>query len=167
MRVLVACAVMLGCHATAPAPHAAVRLAVTASAADPPPSPHQAFTTSFLERVSPHTIDVPHVNVAVERREGPDAIDDQLPAVSAQMRKCYTDTWILYAARREYHLTMTVDARRATTEVDIEPADIAQSLGACFVQSLVSSHFDAGRARVVLAIDARVWLTTTNVQPGE
>jgi len=160
MRVLVACALLAGCHASARAPAAAPRFAVVTvptHAPDPPP----ASTLSFLERVSPHTIDVPHMQVFLQRREGPEAIDALLPALSERMTACYAS--VLWTTRYDHHVTMTIDAQNGKTNVDVEPGLATPELAKCLVRSLVDDRFDA--RHVVLSIDAKFWSTTAVFQP--
>ena len=152
--VLVVCGIVAGCHATTHAPPRPV----APIPVDPPPVP----TLSFLERTSPRTITVPHADVVVARRDGPEAVDALLPAISERVRECYTNTWLGFGAPQQDHLTITIDARAGETSVEIEPAYISSALATCFVKSLVSADLYAPRARVVLAIDSRLWFT---VQP--
>ena len=156
MRVLVAC-VLAGCHATtqhvAP-PIAVAKPPTTPQRADPPP----AFTISFLERTSPpHTFDTLKVDVAVARNDGPEAIDALLPEISQRIRECYTSTIAVFGPPHQDRLTMTIDGRAGETSVEIEPAYISPTLATCFVQSVVASHVDAHKTRIVLAIESQLW----------
>jgi hypothetical protein len=164
MRVFAAC-VLIGCHATARPPTVSrvfAPIAITQASATPTTDPTQPCTASFLECVSPHDIDVPRSELFVTKREGPDAIDAQLVGVSPVMEACYSSTASIFSmARREDHITMTIDARTSETTVLVEPSTTPPELAHCLVRSLVASHFDAKHARVVLGIDGAKWFVTT------
>jgi hypothetical protein len=160
MRVLVACA-LVACHAaTSAPPPPPVAITKPRSAPDPVP----ADTRSFLQRTSPYLGVVPHAEVVVTRREGPERIDEQLSVLSGYMRECYMSAPFPFNEPRQDHMTMTIDARDADTSVEIEPPTMA-ALASCLVRSLVSSHFDSGANRVTLIIDGAMWFTSSGRAP--
>ena len=159
MRVLLACAVVGGCHAATIIP----------AAKPAPDEPAPVSTLSFLERTSPpgELLDVPHAEVVVTRREGPDAIDGQLSDISEHMQDCYMaaleySTLFKHGASTRDRLTVSIETHPSgVSDVDVEPAYTPEGLAACLVQALIRGHFDAGRkpTRVVLAVDASTWFT--------
>src|SRR5215831_14789452 len=111
MRALVACALLAGCHhPTARAPSVAPRITAAEPPHEPAPLPDPEIASlTFLERVSPKTIEVAHATVDVLRRAGPESVDAQLSDLSEHMRACYLEPRLFPSTTHDY-MTMTIDA---------------------------------------------------------
>ena len=155
MRVMtLACACMLGCN------HAMLQ---------PPPIAHAvASPLSFLERARPHhpVKDVTHVEVSVQRREGPESIILGFATIDRLATACYREeeSLVIFPTDFETSLTMTIDTRsdRTMEDVVIEPVTTPKTIALCLVHALAAQplHAEPGPQHLVLTLSARVWWTS-------
>lgn len=154
MRFALAGVCVLGCaHATPP---------------PPPIARPVAPTLSFLERARPHhpVKDVTHVEVSVQRREGPESIILGFATIDRLATACYREeeALVIFPTDFETSVTMTIDTRPDGTMEDVllEPPTTPKPIALCLVRALAAQplHAEPGPQHLVLTLNARVWWTS-------
>ncbi len=154
MRLSLACVCVLGCA------HATTQPALIAHRVAPP--------LSFLDRARPHhpVKDVTHVEVSVERREGPESIILGFATIDRLATACYREeeSLVIFPTDYETSVTMTIDTRsdRTMEDVLVEPVTTPKNIAMCLIHALAAQplHAEPGPRHLVLTLSARVWWTS-------
>ena len=136
-----------------------------------PAHPHEVpvsppVRASFLERTRPYPPpkDVPHVDVTVRRREGPDALEWSLPAIRDVANACYLDDVATSLRFEDYDDTpfvMSIDTRDDGTmsDVEMDPRPESKSLVMCLIKRLAAQPLQLEHVptHIVLSFTAHIW----------